>query len=309
MTTKTVTKPEPNHNSKFWIHPDDFDKIIAYAQASYDEFSAEIGGQLIVSVDEEGDFMLHNPEIMKQTVSGGECNLDAAELGQYYCKQAKKYGDDVRFCWWHSHHTMGAFWSGTDDHTILTNPSKDWTLSLVVNLKREYKLRIQFFKPFLHEVNVELNMMTVDNDISKAIIDEVKEKCAKEAPIVKSYAKGSQQNVFGFANNDLDAYGYDYGGYGNYNSYTKTTFNKAGIPVKVLKEAEDDVEAIVEELTIIHGNEALKFFNENAEKLNKQYEKYNFRIALFDNAPDLERAVFGYWADDWFENLTEGVKA
>ena len=73
---KVVKKPAPNHDSKFWIHPDDFNKIIAYASSSYNQFKAEIGGQLIAVQDEEGDYILKRPVILKQTVSGGECDID-----------------------------------------------------------------------------------------------------------------------------------------------------------------------------------------------------------------------------------------
>ena len=312
MTTTTVTpKPTPNHDTKFWIHPDDFNKVIGYAGASYSEFKAEIAGQMIVTQDEEGDFVLHSPEIMKQTVSGGECNLDAGELAQYYCRNAKEHGLDVRFCWWHSHHTMGAFWSGTDDHTILTNPSKDWTLSLVVNLKKEYKLRIQFFKPFLHEVNVELNFITVETEADGTLLAEVKEKCTQEHHVVTTAYNGTaKQGVFGFTGTDY--YGYGYGSYaeGHYNHHTRLTFNKKGIPKDVFEEAETAVDGLLDELNMIDKpEEALSVFNQKIGDYNKEYVGYNFKISTFDDAGELQRAIMAYWPEDFFENIKKGALA
>ena len=40
---------------------------------------------------------------------------DGEKLAIHYSKMIGKHGNNVRHCWWHSHHTMGAFWSGTDD--------------------------------------------------------------------------------------------------------------------------------------------------------------------------------------------------
>ena len=302
MTNSTTLTP--NHDTKFWIHPDDFQKVINYAKASYDEFSSEIAGQLIVVKDDDGDYILQEPVIMKQTVSGGECNLDAGELAKYYSKNANKYGDNIRFCWWHSHHTMKAFWSGTDDSTILSNPSKDWTLSLVVNLKKEYKLRIQFFEPFLHEVNVELNMITVESEDNDAIIEEVKEKCTKEHVTMPTYGKTYQQSVFGFN----DYYGAE--GQGHYNSFTNRTFNKIGIPKKIMDEAELALDGLLEEISdIIDGEEGLSIYNDKAKDYNKKYQKYNFKIVSFTNANALEKAILAYWPEDFFENIKKGAIA
>ena len=305
---KPVAKPKPNHDTKFWIHPDDFNKVIGYAAASYNEYQAEIGGQMIVVQDEEGDYILKSPEIMKQTVSGGECNLDAAELALFYVKSAKAYGKNVRFCWWHSHHTMGAFWSGTDDHTILTNVAKDWSVSLVVNLKKEYKLRIQFFEPFLHEENVELNFLTVESEINDDILKEVKEKCTKEATVVTTYAHGYQQQNL-LADNTDYGYGDSYV-YGHYNRHTGNTFNKSGIPPKIFEEAEQDVDKLLDDINLATtGPEGLEEYIKRTTQLNKDYKKYNFKVREFQNSIDLERAILAYWPEDFFENIKKGAVA
>ena len=98
---------------EFYIEKKDWDKIIQYAESSYRQFKAEIGGQCVVIPDKDGEFWLTHPVIMKQEVSSANCELDETALAIHYSKMAGKYGDKVRHCWWHSHHTMGAFWSGT----------------------------------------------------------------------------------------------------------------------------------------------------------------------------------------------------
>ena len=290
---------KPNHDSKFWIHPDDFNKVISYAAASYNEFKAEIGGQMIVEKDKDGDYILKDPEIIKQEVSGGECDLDATELAFYYSRNAKKYGDNVRFCWWHSHHTMKAFWSGTDDNTILSNKAKDWSVSLVVNLKKEYKLRIQFFEPFLHEVNVELNFLTEDTEVNNELLEEVKQKCTNQ----KVQAIQTQYNAYNYNQED---FGFGYSSHDRF----KRTFNRKGIPDKILASAEEELEETLDQLMFLNNpTEALKIYNKTAKRINKKYKKYSFKVKVFKSIQAFEIANSQYWTDEYFENKKEGVLA
>ena len=316
-----MTKKEANKDTKFWIHPDDFQKVINYAAASYNEFKSEIAGQMIVVPDEEGDFILKTPVIMEQTVSSGLCTLDETALAQYYAKTAMKHGPDVRFCWWHSHHTMDAFWSGTDNSTILDMPSKDWTVSLVVNLKKEYKLRIQFFQPFLHEENVELNFLTVDEDIDDAILAEVKEQCTKSASTF-TYAKPGEQSYLPLGVNNK-TYGYHrendysdgsyYGGYGGYsgvengvyfNSYTHKHVNLTSIPQNVKNEADKDLIKLVDLCDSMKtSNDALDAWEKGIKPLNAKLKKYNVAVSTFTDGVRLEDAIISYWDDDYYENI------
>ena len=308
---------KPNENTKFWIHPDDFNKIISYAAASYNEFKAEIAGQMIVEQDEDGDYILKTPEILKQEVSGGECSLDAEELALYYSRNARKYGIDVRFCWWHSHHTMKAFWSGTDDETILSNKAKDWSVSLVVNLKKEYKLRIQFFEPFLHEVNVDLNFLSVDDDINESIIEEVKEKCTKSKPVVVNTYKHNyndkNQGYLGFNgyNYKYDEYdAYSYPNHNANNGQIDEVFDTKGIPKDKLDKAQSQLEETLDEISFFtNEEEALSVYNQKADKINSKNKKYNFEVIKFNSAIELDRARLAYFTDDFFVNKKKGAKA
>mgnify|MGYP003636447241 CR=1 FL=1 len=311
-----MAKVIPNKDSKFWIHPDDFQKVINYAAASYNEFKSEIAGQMIVVPDEEGDFILKFPVIMEQTVSGGLCTLDETALAQHYAKTAMEHGKDVRFCWWHSHHTMAAFWSGTDDATILSMPSKDWTVSLVVNLKREYKLRIQFFEPFLHEENVELNFLTVDVDVDDTILAEVKEQCTKTVVAATTAYTGHAQTYLPLGANEAGNYGdaYAYGSYGygsaygsevHYNTYTHTRVDMRKVPEDILEAVRGKLNSVMTECgDNDNANDALKEWNEKIQPINKLLKKYNVQVSTFLNGTRLEDALISYWDEDFFEHIT-----
>ena len=168
--------------TEFYIDKKDWDKVISYAQAAWDEHKSEIGGMMVVVKDIEGDWSVQDPVIMKQRISPGNTHLDKKELAKYYTKTAIKYKDkEFRFCWWHSHHTMGAFWSGTDTNTIDEFNEGDFSFALVVNLKEEYKFRVSVWKPIETHEDVELVILNDERKVNKSIINEVNKLCSKES--------------------------------------------------------------------------------------------------------------------------------
>ena len=93
-----------------------------------------------------------------------------------------KLGDqNFRFVWWHSHHTMAAFWSGTDLKAIQESSESDFSFALVINLKEEYQFRVSVWKPFEIHEDIEINIINASKKVSKKILDEVADKCSKLA--------------------------------------------------------------------------------------------------------------------------------
>ena len=164
------------------IEKNDWDKIINYARCASDKWSTEIGGMAVTIQSPDGDWLITDPVIIKQEVSGALCELDKTELAIYYSKMAIKYKkEEMRFCWWHSHAEMDAFWSGTDTNTIDEYEDGDLSFALVVNVKEEYKCRVSVWKPFTVHQDVELKVIGgVDGyKIPKAIEREVVEMCTQ----------------------------------------------------------------------------------------------------------------------------------
>ena len=137
---------------------------------------------MVVVQDKDDDWQIQDPVILKQRISSGNTHLDKEELAKYYTKAAKKYKDNIfRFCWWHSHHTMQAFWSGTDTSTIDEFSDGDFSFALVVNLKEEYKFRVSVWKPMEVHEDVELEILSADKAVKQSIINEVNKLCEKES--------------------------------------------------------------------------------------------------------------------------------
>ncbi len=175
--SKTQDKP------KFYIMRNDWLKIIQYARCAYEKWKHEIGGMMVI-VKEDDRWRLMDPVILKQETSGGNCDIDAEALAIYYGKVSDKYeGKEIRHLWWHSHHTMQAFWSGTDTNTIEGTPTPDFSVSLVINLYQEYKLRVQWFQPYMHAEDVELQIIdkALLNDIPAVVEKEVEKLCEQQS--------------------------------------------------------------------------------------------------------------------------------
>ena len=215
----------------FYISQKNWNTVINYAKASVKiHDNTEIGGMMVMLKDKEGDYVLKDPVILKQEVSGTRCVLDQNELSLFYAKAYRKYKKKgrVRYVWWHSHANMKAFWSGTDDKTILSSPSDDFTVSLVVNVRSEYKLRVQYFEPILLDDDVELNIMNSKTaQIPQSIMAEVKEKCTKPVYTGHYMDRDKKGKVKDAIYGD-DQLGFDYGyGYGGGN-FVRTTYHPNG---------------------------------------------------------------------------------
>ena len=145
--------------AEFAISKKDWDKIQGYASIAYKEHKCEIGGMMVMHKTEGGNYVMKEPTILKQDISSAQCDLDDEALAVYYNKALTKHGSNTRFVWWHSHHTMAAFWSGTDTNTIEGTATADFSVSLVINLKGEYKLRVQYFEPIMVSEDIDLNIL------------------------------------------------------------------------------------------------------------------------------------------------------
>jgi len=164
----------------FYIKQKNWDKILGYAEEAYETEKSEIGGMSVMVEDEDGDWTLEQPVILKQEISSGNTVLEKAALSIYYSKVGKKMGNkNFRFCWWHSHHTMSAFWSGTDITAIDEFNEGDFSFALVVNLKGEYKFRVSVWNPVEAHQDVELEIIDAKHRCTKKMKEEVKSLCTK----------------------------------------------------------------------------------------------------------------------------------
>lgn len=191
----------------FCIPEKDWYEIISWAQIAYDKDKNEISGLATAVPDKDGIYTIGNIEILKQENTGTNTELDGDAVADYKMRYAMKYKNPgIKFVWWHSHHTMGAFWSGTDENEINAWKNESFSLALVVNLKQEYKFRVSLWKASGLEIeqhyDINLNIIRKDGiNVTSHMEKKYKELCKDKYENIKtSYNRGWNRNNFNQGN-------------------------------------------------------------------------------------------------------------
>ena len=173
----------------FYIDEKDWHELQGWAGLAYQKDKNEISGLMTAIPQKDGRFKITDVEILKQENSGTSTELDADAVAAYKMKYAMKYQNkDMKFVWWHSHHTMGAFWSGTDLTEINAWKNESFSLALVINLKEEYVFRVSLWNAsgipieqhFDIPLEIERTAKPVITKEMKVIYDEL---CEDDTPV------------------------------------------------------------------------------------------------------------------------------
>ena len=164
--------------SKFVMSNEDWTTLMQYAKYAYDEHKSEIGGYMVVKyVDKQ--FVFSEPVILQQEITASNTDITTEALGKYFTETEIKYGGEPYWlCWWHSHHTMDVFWSGTDKTAIEQSVNDNYAFSLVINLKQEQILRISDWKTGT-QTDTKVKILGKEFEIPQSIKDEVESLCTK----------------------------------------------------------------------------------------------------------------------------------
>ena len=182
--------------ANFYMSNTNWNKLQNYAKHAWTEYNSEIGGFLIAEQDKDNKWKMHKPVILKQEISGGNTVLDKDALAEYYVKTAMKMKDKpFQFVWWHSHHTMAVFWSATDLTAIEEFSNGTMSVSLVINLEEEYKLRVNLWKPYAMHEDVEMDIINKPDTkaVPKAIQNSVDTLCSE--PVSKIIVHKASKRV------------------------------------------------------------------------------------------------------------------
>ena len=253
----------------FYILEEDWHTLQAWAGIAYQEDKNDISGLMTAIPDKDGRFQLKDVEILKQENSGTSTELDAEAVSAYKMKHAMKYKNkNMKFVWWHSHHTMSAFWSGTDENEIDAWKNTSYSLALVINLKEEYKFRVSFWK--MNGLPIEQHIdttLTIEREqpkinITEAMKKKYKELC-EERTIVNKYI--NQTN-----------------GYLNYNNQTNIWQRENDLLIETRYSGMiEDIESIQQ--SFLDGLYDVKTFKEALDELNAECKekKFPFKIKNF----------------------------
>lgn len=148
-----------------------------------DALDKEVGGFGYATLEDE-DIVLEDVFLVHQTSSKSEVDFTGGGIAEAIEKavtdnQLSREG----FVWfsWHSHHSMGAYWSQTDEECIKTYGTAGipMLLSLVGNHKHEYKCRFDMFGVKHH--NLDVGQVTMDelkiyDDLQDPILRELRDE-------------------------------------------------------------------------------------------------------------------------------------
>jgi proteasome lid subunit RPN8/RPN11 len=166
----------------FYISEDDWYELQGWATIAYDKDKNEISGLMTAVPQKDGRIKVGDVEILKQENTGTNTELEGEAVSEYMMKYGMKYNNpNMKFVWWHSHHTMGAFWSGTDVNEIEAWKNNSYSLALVINLKEEYLFRVSFWNMngLPMEQHIDTNL-TIERKVPKIQITKAMEKQYKE---------------------------------------------------------------------------------------------------------------------------------
>lgn len=137
---------------QLWIAAEDY----AYIRAAVKKASPKEVGGLGVVVIEDGRAIIRHQRLLEQTISASE--VDWGDLGEAHAEYltwlytpvedggAGFDGERYGIYSWHSHGTMGVFWSATDENFIEgVGSSVPWVFSSVFNVRNESKHRLDVF--------------------------------------------------------------------------------------------------------------------------------------------------------------------
>jgi len=188
VTTKFTT---------LFIDPVVMRRIMYYTEAA----TGEVSGLGTITRDEKGRHVVSKVYLLEQEASAADTELKPEAISKLMVDMMKEEQDPAALkFWWHSHASMGVFWSGTDD-TCAETLSKEFAFSLVVNKAGDKRCRLDLYSPF----RITFDGVKVE-ELKQEDVD-LKAECEKE---VKEKVKSAYEKYTNWSDRD----GYEgYGGY------------------------------------------------------------------------------------------------
>ncbi len=154
----------------------------------------EIGGWGYAKLDGT-DLLWHEVFLIPQEVSGSEVDFEATGGDTVAIERANADGvlEDPSFVWvsWHSHHTMKAYWSKTDEARIaaMARTGVRRLLSFVGSHDGSYRLRLDVFDVLVHDIHlkqVSLNDLTLEGSPDNEFMESIRSEIASNVKHIKA---------------------------------------------------------------------------------------------------------------------------
>jgi hypothetical protein len=268
-----------NLENTFYILEKDWYKLQGWATIAYDKDKNEISGLMTAIPQEDGRIKIGDVEILKQENSAANTELDGDAVSAYMMKHGMKHNNPaMKFVWWHSHHTMEAFWSGTDEKEIGAWKNNSYSLALVINLKEEYLFRISFWKSngldveHHEDINLTIERKNPLINISNTMKKQYEELCSNSH--TNTYTRQGYTNSYSHHNNSVITRNPN-----QYNLWYNNQKNESELSVeKSYLEALSKAEELQD--SFMDGTLSFTEWNKEVKKVNKTCKKHKLPFRL-----------------------------
>jgi len=146
------------------------------------------------SEQQNGTIVITKLHIFEQEVSGVHCEPSQEAIGRYMTKMMQSNENPSKLnVVWHSHGSMGTFWSPVDEANIENHRKKGYWIYVESNHKGEIICRVDFYEPMrLALVDIPLHIIIPrDPEIEKTCHADIKNnvKAAQGGIIVRAMGK------------------------------------------------------------------------------------------------------------------------
>lgn len=155
-------------------------KMMAYTKL----LDEEINGLGTVEKVDRATFRVTELFLLDQKVTHSACTIEPDAIVKLMMEMEKsnKNPSALRF-WWHSHNTMGAFWSATDENTGKMFAGSEYLISLVSTHSGEMRAKINIYAPvelFVDNIKIIIEQPCAAPDLIEKCKAEILEKVKTE---------------------------------------------------------------------------------------------------------------------------------
>ena len=170
-------------------------QMMAYTKLLDDE----INGIGMVEKVDRATFRVTELFLLDQTVSKAACTIEPDAIVKLMMQLEKdgKNPSMLRF-WWHSHNTMGAFWSATDENTGKMFGGSEYLISLVSTHSGDMRAKINLYAPvelFVDNIKIIIEQPCAAPDLLEKCKAEIIEKVKTEKTYFQSQYPQYQTNL------------------------------------------------------------------------------------------------------------------
>lgn len=139
----------------------------------------EVAGFMDVEFDPtQESFIAGDIYLLEQEATTGDVEMKEESIAKLMEELIAQGKTQMPQLYWHSHGSMGVFFSGTDTQTIAESKNDSFTVSMVVNRSYQTKAQVNLWKPFpmQEDLEVVLEQDKIPDEWVEEFVTKVKEE-------------------------------------------------------------------------------------------------------------------------------------